>query len=125
MIDHTGITTEHPAIARAFYDAVFAALGGGMLMEVPREYTGGKMVIGYGRDHPVFWVSEGAAGPGRHTAFAASRPQVDAFHAAAMANGGRDNGGPGLRPEYHAAYYAAFVHDPDGNNIEAVCHAPA
>jgi catechol 2,3-dioxygenase-like lactoylglutathione lyase family enzyme len=125
MIDHTGIATEHPAEARAFYDAVFAALGGSMLMEVPREYTGGKMVIGYGRDHPVFWVSEQPAGPGRHTAFAASRAQVDAFHAAALKAGGRDNGKPGLRTEYHPTYYAAFVLDPDGNNIEAVCHAPA
>lgn len=123
MIDHSGIATEYPEAARAFYDAVFAALGGGMLMGVPKEYTGGKMVIGYGRDRPVFWVSEQPAGPGRHTAFA-SRAQVDAFHAAALAAGGRDNGAPGLRPENHANYYAAFVLDPDGNNIEALCHAP-
>jgi catechol 2,3-dioxygenase-like lactoylglutathione lyase family enzyme len=125
MIDHTGIATEHPEAARAFYDAVFAALGGGMLMEVPKEYTGGKMVIGYGRDQPVFWISEQPAGPGRHTAFAASRAQVDAFHAAALKAGGRDNGAPGIRAEYHPNYYAAFVFDPDGNNIEAVCHTPA
>ena len=125
MIDHTGIASEKIAEARAFYDAIFAALGGGMLMEIPKEYTGGTVVIGYGRDHPAFWVSEGSAGPGRHTAFTASRAQVDAFYTAALAAGGQDNGKPGLRPEYHADYYAAFVHDPDGNNIEAVCHEPA
>lgn len=126
MIDHTGIASEKITAARAFYDAIFAALGGGMLMEIPKEYAGGRVVIGYGRDHPMFWVSEGTAGPGRHTAFAAAtRAQVDAFYAAAIESGGRDNGKPGLRPEYHATYYAAFVLDPDGNNIEAVCHAPA
>ena len=126
MIDHTGIASENIAAARAFYDAIFGALGGGMLMEIPKEFTGGTVVLGYGRDHAVFWVNEGTAGPGRHTAFAAAnRAQVDAFYAAAMATGGRDNGAPGLRPQYHPDYYAAFVLDPDGNNIEAVCHAPA
>jgi catechol 2,3-dioxygenase-like lactoylglutathione lyase family enzyme len=126
MIDHTGIFVSDWARSRAFYDAVFGALGGGMLMEVPTEYTGGVHSCGYGREHPSFWLTEASeAGPGRHTAFAArSRAEVDAFYAAAMAHGGRDNGGPGLRPEYSPDYYAAFVYDPDGNNIEAVCHAP-
>ena len=74
----------------------------------------------------MFWLHAGAPGPGRHVAFsAADRAQVDAFYAAAMQAGGRDNGAPGLRPQYHPDYYGAFVHDPDGNNIEAVCHAPA
>jgi len=126
MIDHTGILVTDWAKARAFYDAVFAALGGSFLMEVPTEYTGGVHVGGYGREQPVWWLTEGTdAGPGRHTAFAArTRAEVDAFYAAAMANGGKDNGGPGLRTEYSPNYYAAFVYDPDGNNIEAVCHAP-
>jgi len=74
----------------------------------------------------VFWLHEAPAGPGRHYAFTArSRAEVDAFYAAAIAAGGRDNGGPGPRPHYHPDYYAAFVYDLDGNNIEAVCHAPA
>ncbi len=126
MIDHTGvIVTDYPR-ARAFYDAVFTALGGTCMSEIPTEYTGGLHVVGYGREQPVFWLSEGKeAGPGRHTAFSArSRAEVDAFYAAAMAAGGKDNGGPGLRPEYAPNYYAAFVYDPDGNNIEAVSHAP-
>jgi catechol 2,3-dioxygenase-like lactoylglutathione lyase family enzyme len=100
MIDHLGIHVADFAKSKAFYDAVFAALGGSMLMQVPVEYTAGKGVIGYGR------------------------AEVDAFYAAAMASGGRDNGGPGPRPQYHADYYGAFVIDPDGNNIEAVCHFP-
>lgn len=126
MIDHTGILVADWTKARTFYDAAFAALGGSMLMEVPTEYTGGAHVGGYGRDKPDFWLTEApAAGPGRHTAFAArSRAEVDAFYAAAMAAGGTDNGGPGIRADYHPNYYAAFVIDPDGNNIEAVCHAP-
>jgi catechol 2,3-dioxygenase-like lactoylglutathione lyase family enzyme len=126
MIDHTGILVTDWAKAKTFYDAIFAALGGSMLMEVPTEYTGGVHVTGYGRDRPDFWLTEAPeAGPGRHTAFAArTRAEVDAFYAAAMASGGKDNGGPGLRAEYSPNYYAAFVIDPDGNNIEAVCHAP-
>ena len=125
MIDHTGIASERIEAAQKFYDAAFAALGGGARMVVPKEFTGGKLVVGYGRDRPVFWLHEGAAGPGRHVAFAAqSRAEVDAFHKAALAAGGTDNGGPGLRA-YHPDYYAAFVIDPDGNNIEAVFHGPA
>jgi catechol 2,3-dioxygenase-like lactoylglutathione lyase family enzyme len=126
MIDHMGFKTSKIAAARAFYDAAFAAMGGGMRMEVPKEYTGGAMVMGYGRERPVFWLTEaeGSNGP-LHVAFAArSRAEVDAFYQAAMAAGGRDNGGPGLRPEYTPTYYAAFVLDPDGNNVEAVCHLP-
>ena len=126
MIDHTGVASEKIIDAQAFYDAAFAALGGGARMVVPKEMTGGRVVVGYGRERPVFWLHEGAAGPGRHFAFAArNRVEVDAFYKAAMAAGGRDNGGPGLRPQYHPDYYGAFVLDPDGNNIEAVCHDPA
>ncbi|HEY5819861.1 MAG TPA: VOC family protein [Mesorhizobium sp.] len=126
MIDHTGIAVADWDKAKAFYDAAFAALGGSLIMTVPKEYTGGKNVGGYGRERPVWWLREGGQpGPGRHVAFTArNRAEVDAFYAAAMATGGRDNGGPGLRPHYHENYYGAFVFDPDGNNIEAVCHAP-
>jgi catechol 2,3-dioxygenase-like lactoylglutathione lyase family enzyme len=126
MIDHTGIAVSDWTASKTFYDAAFAALGGAMVMTVPKELTGGANVGGYGRERPVFWLHEGGEpGPGRHVAFAArSRAEVDAFHAAALAAGGRDNGAPGLRPHYHADYYGAFVLDPDGNNIEAVCHLP-
>ena len=126
MIDHTGIASEQIKAAQGFYDAAFAALGGGACMVVPKEFTGGTVVVGYGRERPVFWLHEGAPGPGRHVAFSArDRAEVDAFYTAAMAAGGRDNGAPGLRPQYHPNYYGAFVLDPDGNNIEAVCHDPA
>ena len=126
MIDHTGVASEKITDAQAFYDAAFAALGGGARMVVPKEMTGGRVVVGYGRERPVFWLHEGVAGPGRHVALKArNRAEVDAFYKAAMAAGGRDNGAPGLRPQYHPDYYGAFVLDPDGNNIEAVCHDPA
>lgn len=126
MIDHAGIPVADPARARAFYDAALGAIGAKLLMTVPKEFTGGKWVAGYGRSKPDFWLTESAdVGPGRHYAFtASSRAEVDAFHAAALAAGGRDNGAPGLRPHYHADYYGAFVFDPDGNNVEAVCHRP-
>ena len=125
MIDHTGIASERIISARTFYDAAFAALGGGARMVVPQAFSGGRIVVGYGRERPVFWLHEGAAGPGRHVALKArNRAEVDAFHKAALAAGGRDNGRPGLRPQYHPDYYGAFVLDPDGNNIEAVCHDP-
>ncbi|MCW5721377.1 MAG: VOC family protein [Devosia sp.] len=126
MLDHVGILVADWSKAKAFYDASFAPLGISLLNQVPEQYTGGVKVGGYGKDKPDFWLTESAdAGPGRHYAFsAASRAQVDAFYAAAIAAGGTDNGGPGLRPQYHPSYYAAFVIDPDGNNVEAVCHVP-
>jgi catechol 2,3-dioxygenase-like lactoylglutathione lyase family enzyme len=126
MIDHTGISVADFEVSKAFYDSVMAPLGASLLYMVPAEFTGGAKVGGYGRDRPTFWLHESAdTGPGRHYAFTArSRAEVDAFHAAALAAGGRDNGAPGPRPHYHPNYYGAFVFDPDGNNIEAVCHAP-
>ena len=126
MIDHTGIPVADWERAKAFYDAAFAPLGVSLLQIVPEQFTGGIKVGGYGRDKPDFWLNEsGETGPGRHYAFtAASRAEVDAFHAAALAAGGGDNGAPGPRPHYHRHYYGAFVLDPDGNNIEAVCHRP-
>ena len=126
MIDHTGIAVSDYDKAKAFYDAAFAPLGVSLLHTVPPEYTGGVRVVGYGREKPDFWLSErGEPGPGRHYAFTArNRAEVDAFHAAALGAGGRDNGAPGPRPHYHEHYYGAFVLDPDGNNVEAVCHRP-
>ncbi|EKF42933.1 VOC family protein [Nitratireductor indicus] len=126
MIDHIGIRVADFDRAKAFYDKAMAPLGASLLMMVPAEFTGGMKVGGYGRDRPVYWLSEGsAAGEPKHVAFtAATRAEVDAFHKAALEAGGRDNGAPGLRPHYHPDYYGAFVFDPDGNNIEAVCHRP-
>ncbi len=127
MIDHTGINTADFTRSKAFYDAALAPLGSSHLFTVPPEHTGGAQVVGYGQDRPQFWVGEGAPHvPPLHFAFTArTRAQVDAFHAAALDAGGTDNGPPGLRPHYHDHYYGAFVLDLDGNNIEAVCHAPA
>jgi catechol 2,3-dioxygenase-like lactoylglutathione lyase family enzyme len=125
MIDHMGINSADFETSKAFYNSVFAALGGSLLMTIPKEHTGGKGVIGYGRGQPQFWVTEGKAEGHNHFAFSArSRAEVDAFYKAAIKAGGKDNGGPGLRPHYHEHYYGAFVFDPDGNNVEAVCHAP-
>jgi len=128
MIDHGGYNVSDPARSRAFYDAALAPLGYRMIFQVPVEHTGGIVVLGYGvPPKPDFWIAEGTANvPPLHVAFRAdSRAVVDAFHRAALAAGGRDNGAPGLRPHYHPDYYGAFVLDPDGHNVEAVCHDPA
>lgn len=128
MIDHTGLQVRDPAASRRFYEAALAPLGYTVLREVPTEYTGGAVVLGYGiAPKPDFWVAEGEPNTPRiHVAFrAANRAQVDAFYAAALGAGGVDNGAPGPRPHYHPNYYGAFVKDPDGHNIEAVCHDPA
>lgn len=127
MIDHSGISTSDFAAAKAFYSAALAPLGSSYLFTVPAEHTGGVAVGGFGQDRPQFWINQGPAQvPPLHFAFTAqSRAQVDAFHEAALAAGGTCNGPPGLRPHYHPDYYGAFVLDLDGNNIEAVCHAPA
>jgi len=127
VIDHLGINVSDFEKSKTFYDKAMAPLGASLLYMVPAEYTDGAKVGGYGRDRPVFWLSDSTDKPGstQHVAFTArSRAEVDAFHAAALAAGGRDNGGPGLRPHYHPNYYGAFVFDPDGNNVEAVCHDP-
>ncbi|PZW46882.1 catechol 2,3-dioxygenase-like lactoylglutathione lyase family enzyme [Humitalea rosea] len=128
MLDHIGLVVSDLERSRRFYLAALPPLGIGVEMEVTAEETGGHAHLGLGTaGKPFFWVSGGAAASGPiHVAFTATtRAAVDAFHAAALAAGGRDNGGPGLRPHYHPNYYAAFVFDPDGNNIEAVCHTPA
>ena len=100
MIDHLGITVSDFDASKAFYDKAMAPLGASLLMMVPPEYTGGVKVGGYGRDRPTFWMQEGERQKDhQHVAFTArSRAEVDAFYAAAIAAGGRDNGGPGLRP---------------------------
>jgi catechol 2,3-dioxygenase-like lactoylglutathione lyase family enzyme len=108
--------------AREFYDRALRPLG------IRRLYADGETFSGYGADKKAFfWIGARAAvTTGAHVAFTApDRAAVDAFHAAALAAGGRDNGAPGLRPHYHHHYYGAFVLDPDGHNIEAVCHASA
>jgi catechol 2,3-dioxygenase-like lactoylglutathione lyase family enzyme len=128
MIDHMGIGAGDFAASRRFYDAVLAALEMGVVMEVTPEESGGYHGVGYGKaGKPVFWVNNGdPRGTGIHIAFSASsRAQVDAFYEAGLKSGGRDNGPPGLRPHYHPGYYGAFLFDPDGINVEAVCHTPA
>lgn len=124
MIDHTGIGVADMARSARFYDAALGALGLRRAMQMPPG--NGSDGVGYGVDFPVFWIDRfHPHGVKQHTAFAAkSRADVDAFHAAALVAGGRDNGPPGLRDTaagYPTQYYAAFVLDPDGNNIEAVC----
>jgi catechol 2,3-dioxygenase-like lactoylglutathione lyase family enzyme len=128
MIDHIGLHVHDVARTTEFYLKALAPLGIAIVMQVPAEATGGYPYVGFGSGQkPFFWVGEDeqASGP-LHIAFAApSRAAVDAFYRAAIAAGGKDNGAPGLRPHYHANYYGAFVFDLDGNNVEAVCHAPA
>ena len=126
MIDHVGFAISDLERGKAFYDAALAPLGVAVIMTVTPEQTGKGTAIGYGKDgNPFFWVGDNErVGEGTHVAFAAdSRAQVEAFHAAALAAGGTDNGGPGIRPHYGPDYYAAFVLDPDGMNIEAVTHS--
>ncbi len=123
MIDHTGIGVADVARSAAFYDAVLGALGLRRVIQLPSgDGTDG---IGYGVDYPIFWIDKfHPHGVKQHTAFAAkNRAEVDAFHVAALKTGASDNGSPGLRDTakgYPPGYYAAFVLDPDGNNIEAV-----
>lgn len=126
MFDHIGLPVADFTAARRFYDQVLETLGISVVMEVTEEMSGGHGAhLGYGTaDNPFFWIgSGGTPATGVHVAFPANdRTVVEAFYRAALAAGGRDNGAPGLRPHYHPNYYAAFVLDPDGNNIEAVCH---
>lgn len=128
MIDHFGFGVNDYERAKAFYAAVLAPLGVTLVIEVPGETNpSGFAAAGFGRDgKPDFWIgAEGRTTPPTHLAFTArTRAEVDAFHAAALTAGASDHGGPGLRPHYHPDYYAAFVLDLDGHNIEAVCHAP-
>jgi len=128
MIDHLGISVRDHAASKRFYLAALAPLGIGIVMEVPKERSGRPSdYTGLGANgKPFFWIGEGGDVPrGMHLCFTAnSRAEVDAFYAAALAAGARDNGPPGLRPHYHPNYYGAFVIDPNGLNLEAVCHKP-
>jgi len=125
MIDHTGIGVTDVSHAAVFYDAALGALGLRRVMQMPEGV--GCDGIGYGTDYPIFWIDRCHPAAQRyHTAFAArSRAEVNAFHAAALEAGGKDNGAPGPRQVPStvtpSGYYAAFVLDPEGNNIEAVC----
>lgn len=128
MIDHVGFKVSDFERSKAFYTKALAPLGYGLLMEITPDMTGtDSHHAGFGKDRkPSFWFGTGETTSGSlHIALvAATRAEVDAFHAAALAAGATDNGAPGLRPIYHPDYYGAFVLDPDGHNIEAVCHVP-
>jgi len=128
MIDHTGVIASNFQTSKDFYTRALAPIGYALLMEVTAAQTGSNDAAGFGvPPKPDFWLASGTPNvPPVHIAFrVASRALVDAFYAAALAAGGRDNGAPGLRPHYHPNYYGAFVLDPDGHNIEAVCHDAA
>jgi catechol 2,3-dioxygenase-like lactoylglutathione lyase family enzyme len=135
VLDHINLRVADYARSKQFYQAALAPLGYKLAMEVD---SGAGFSKGY---IPSFWIKagvppatgplappvpfEGCGGPYLHVAFSSdTRAAVDAFHRAALAAGGRDNGVPRLRTEYHANYYGAFILDPDGYNIEAVCHQP-
>jgi catechol 2,3-dioxygenase-like lactoylglutathione lyase family enzyme len=126
MLDHVGFAVADADRSRRFYEQALAPLGISLIMSVTPEQTeAGGTAHGFGSDgKPYFWVGDNErVGEGTHVAFEAeTRAVVDAFYQAALAAGGRDHGAPGLRPHYHPNYYAAFVFDPDGINIEAVCH---
>jgi catechol 2,3-dioxygenase-like lactoylglutathione lyase family enzyme len=122
MFDHVGLNVSDYAASRAFYERALAPLGYAVVMSFDEWKA-----CGFGRERqPTFWISEREpATTGTHIAFAAAdRASVNAFHEAALDAGGIDNGRPGIREQYHPTYYGAFVHDLDGNNVEAVCHAP-
>ncbi len=122
MLDHLGINCRDLAASAAFYDRVLGVLGHRRLMDY-------DVAIGYGTEAPTFWIAAWQGDtPNReiHVAFtAASTEAVQAFHAAALESGAEELHAPRLWPEYHPGYYGAFVRDPDGNNVEAVCHTAA
>ena len=119
MLDHVQIRVKDLAKSKAFYAAALNPLGYTVQYDsAPAVGLGAKSA-----KIPALWLSQGESKGAVHVALAApDRKSVDAFHKAAVSAGGRDNGPAGLRPDYHASYYAAFVIDPDGNNLEAVCH---
>ena len=126
MIDHLALQVSDLKKSEHFYDRALEPLGYKKLMETPQEF-GGRMVLGWGDSLDTdIWIGEGQrTAPRLHVAFRAeNHEQVEAFYEAALAAGGKDNGKPGLRPQYHENYYGAYVLDPDDHNIEAVCHTP-
>jgi catechol 2,3-dioxygenase-like lactoylglutathione lyase family enzyme len=129
VIDHLGITVHDHAASKRFYAAALAPLNIGVVKEVPKAVTGAPSdYTGFGSaDKPYFWIGEAkATSSSMHLCFTAdTRGQVDAFYAAAIKAGAKDNGKPGIREHYHPNYYGAFVIDLNGLNLEAVCHKPA
>ena len=118
VLDHLGLGVSDLGAARRFYEAALEPLGFAVVMDF-----GNTLGVGLA-GMPQFWLHEGEPGAPVHVAFhAADRGRVDAFYEAALSAGGTDNGAPGLRPHYHPDYYGAYVLDPDGNNVEAVCHS--
>lgn len=119
MISHMSLPVADIAKSKAFYVAILKPLGYEVILEFPDA-------VGMGaQGNPDFWLVPGKSGASIHLAFdAESRTLVDAFYQQALQAGGKDNGAPGLRPHYHKNYYGAFIFDPDGHNIEAVCHRP-
>jgi catechol 2,3-dioxygenase-like lactoylglutathione lyase family enzyme len=127
MIDHIGFPVSDYHRAKAFYTKALIPLGYALVMEITQQQSGRDPVAGFGANgKPDLWIGgDGALNKPLHVAILAKdRATVDAFYTAAIAAGGHDNGAPGVRPHYHANYYGAFVLDPDGHNIEAVCHTP-
>lgn len=120
-LDHITVHVRNLARARSFYEAALGALGMKINLDFDSSFGMGS------KEENIFWLSQDkhAAGNGHYAFRVDHRAEVDAFHAAAIAAGGSDNGAPGLRPDYGRNYYAAFVHDSEKNNIEAVCYAPA
>jgi catechol 2,3-dioxygenase-like lactoylglutathione lyase family enzyme len=120
MIDHVTAKVSDFDNAKRFYGQALEPLGYSVQMDF-----GNAAGFGPGGGMPDFWIGTNEERGATHIAFSANdRASVDKFYEAALAAGAKDNGAPGLRPHYHETYYAAFVHDPDGNNIEAVCHKP-
>jgi catechol 2,3-dioxygenase-like lactoylglutathione lyase family enzyme len=118
MLDHVAIPVHDAEASRRFYEPVLDKLGGKVVMAEP-----GFVLLG--NDDGFIALRQRDEVQPIHLAFRTDRSGVDAFYEAALAAGGTDNGAPGVRSDYHANYYAAFVHDPDGHNIEAVCHQPS
>ncbi len=126
MIDHTGLVVSDFAKSKSFYTKALGSIGYSLLAEFPAS-PNSPDIAGFGEPpEPDFWIVSGNPNEPRiHVAFRVeNRAKVRDFHEAALAAGGKDNGAPGIREHYHANYYAAFVLDPDGHNIEAVCHSP-
>ena len=127
MIDHTGVIVSNFALSKKFYRLALQPIGYHLVADIPASVTGHTDVAGFGENgKPDFWISAGQPNrPAIHVAFRVdSREKVDSFYSEAIAAGATCNGKPGLRSHYHPNYYGAFVLDPDGHNIEAVCHAP-
>jgi catechol 2,3-dioxygenase-like lactoylglutathione lyase family enzyme len=124
MIDHVSVYVSDVARARDFYQAALAPTGYTVIRQYPSAEEPVAVGLGVG-GKPDLWLVKGNPAQSQHVAVrSATRSVVGAFHAAALAAGGKDNGGPGVRPQYHPAYYGAFVLDPDGHNLEVVCHEP-